>query len=60
MVELVSRDQILRREQGQGNIHFPCSGDHEQDRQSYPVGPHFAESADHTYIHTCSPPRASP
>ena len=27
-----SRDQILRREQGQGNIHFPCSADdHEQD-----------------------------
>ena len=23
--EPVSRDQILRREQGQGNIHFPCS-----------------------------------
>ena len=21
----VSRDQILRRERGQGNIHFPCS-----------------------------------
>ena len=27
----VSRDQILRRERGQGNIHFPCSADHEQD-----------------------------
>ena len=25
----VSRDQkILRRERGQGNIHFPCSADH--------------------------------
>ena len=23
--EPVSRDQILRRERGQGNIHFPCS-----------------------------------
>ena len=27
--EPVSRDQILRREPGQGNIHFPCSADHE-------------------------------
>ena len=23
--EPVSRDQIFRRERGQGNIHFPCS-----------------------------------
>ena len=36
-VELVSRDQILRRERGQGNMHFPCSADHEQDWQPYPV-----------------------
>ena len=35
--ELVSRDQILRRERGQGNIHFPCSADHVQDWQPYPV-----------------------
>ena len=34
--EPVSRDQILRRERGQGNIRFPCSADHEQDLQSYP------------------------
>ena len=27
--EPVSRDQILRREMGQGNIHFPCSADHD-------------------------------
>ena len=27
--EPVSRDQILRRERGQGNTHFPCSADHE-------------------------------
>ena len=28
--EPVSRDQIIpRRELGQGNVHFPCSGDHE-------------------------------
>ena len=29
--EPVSRNQILRREQGQGNFYFPCSADHEQD-----------------------------
>ena len=30
--ELVSRDQILRREREQRIIHFPCSAaDHEQD-----------------------------
>ena len=29
--EPLSRDQILRRERGQGNINFPCSADHEQD-----------------------------
>ena len=28
--EPVSRDQILRHERGQGNIHFSCSADHEQ------------------------------
>ena len=27
--EAVLRDQILRHEWGQGNIHFPCSADHE-------------------------------
>ena len=35
--EPVSRDQILRRQWGQGNTHFPCSADHEQDWQPYPV-----------------------
>ena len=34
--EPVSRDQILRRERGQGNINFPPSADHEQDWQPYP------------------------
>ena len=39
--EPVSRDQILRRECGQGNnINFPCSADHEQDWQPYPVDPY--------------------
>ena len=27
--EPVSRDQILRRERGEGNIHILCSADHE-------------------------------
>ena len=35
--ESVSQDHILRRERGQGNIIFPCSADHEQDWQPYPV-----------------------
>ena len=43
----VSRDQILRRERGQGNIHSLCSADHEQVWQSYPVDPY---SDDFTYI----------
>ena len=38
----VSRDEIFRRERGQGNIHFPCSADHKQDWQPYPI--------DHTHI----------
>ena len=37
--EPVSRDQILRHERGQGNIHFRCPADHEQDSQPYPVDP---------------------
>ena len=35
-----SRDQVLRRERGQGNMNFLCSADHEQDWQPYPVDPH--------------------
>ena len=51
--EPVSRDQILRHARGQGNIHFPCSADHEQDWQPYPVDSYSAICDDHTYIHTC-------
>ena len=40
--EPVSRDQILRRERGQGKMYFPCSADHEQDWQPYPVNPYSA------------------
>ena len=38
--EPVSRDQILRHERGQGNIHFSCSADQVQDWQPYPVDPY--------------------
>ena len=54
--EPVSRDQILRHARGQGNVHFPCSADHEQDWQPYPVDPYSAICDDHTYIHTYTPP----
>ena len=51
--EPVSRDQILRHARGQGNIIFPCSADHEQDWQPYPVDPYSAiiiyVMAIHTY-----------
>ena len=49
--EPVSRDQIFRRVRGQGNIHSPCSADHEQDWQPYPVDPYSAIGDDYTYIH---------
>ena len=47
--EPVSRDQILRHARGQGNVHFPCSADHEQDWQPYPVDPYSAICDDRTY-----------
>ena len=52
--EPVSRDQILMHARGQGDVHFPCSADHEQDWQPYPVDPYSATGIcdDHTYIHT--------
>ena len=49
--EPVSRDQILRHARGQENVHFPCSADHEQDWQPYPVDPYSAICDDHAYIH---------
>ena len=48
--EPVSRDQILRHVRGQGNVHFPCSADHPQDWQPYPVDPYSAICDDHTNI----------
>ena len=56
--ESVSRDQLLRHvRRGQGNTHFPCSADHEQDWQPYPVDPYPAICDDHKYycrIECCS------
>ena len=53
--EPVSRDQILRSVRGQGNLDFPCSADHEQDWQPYPVDPYSAMCDDvYTDICTCS------
>ena len=49
--EPISRDQLLRREHGQGNIDFPCSADHGQDWQPYPVDPYPCYMCDNTYIH---------
>ena len=50
--EPVSRDQILRHERGQGNIHFPCWPDHEQDWQTHPVDPYSCYMCDYTCIQT--------
>ena len=46
----VSRDQILRRKRGQGNIYFPCSADHEQDWQNLTRLIHNLVTFDHTLI----------
>ena len=46
----ISRDQILRRERGQGNIHFSCSADHEQDWPPYQVDPYSAICDDHKCV----------
>ena len=43
---------MLRHVRGQGDIHFPCSADHEQYWQPYPVDPYSAICDEHTYIHT--------
>ena len=57
MAEPVSRDQILRHARGQGNINFPCTADHEQGWQPYPVDPYSAICDDYAYIHTNILPR---
>ena len=55
--EPVSRDQVLRQARRQGSINFPCSADHDQDWQRYPVDPYSAICDDHTYIHKYIPNR---
>ena len=57
--ERFSRDQILRHERGQGNIHFSCSADHVQDWQPYPVDPYSCYMCDHTYIQHVTLPTLS-
>ena len=47
--EPISRDQILRRERGQGKL-----PDHEKDWQPYLVDPYSCYMCDHTYINTYS------
>ena len=51
--EPVSRDQIPRHAQGHGNIIFPCSADHEEDWQPYPLDPYSAICDDHIHTYTC-------
>ena len=48
--EPVSRDQILRRERGQRNVHFSCSAGHEQVWQPYPVDPYSCYICDHACL----------
>ena len=50
IAKIVSRDQILRRERRQGNIHSPYSADHEQNWQPDQVDPSLAICDDHTFI----------
>ena len=54
--EPVSRDQIPRRERGQGKNSFPCSADHEQDSQLYPVDPYSAMGDDHIWSRSFNSP----
>ena len=60
VAEPVSRDQILRRERGQGNINFLFSADHKQDWQPYPVDPSLSAGASVIYLIRQPPSRVSP
>ena len=44
------RTRVARQIIRQGNINFPCSADHVQDWQSYPVDPYSCCMCDHTRI----------
>ena len=51
--ELVSRNQILRRERGQGNTNdFPCSADHGRGWKPNPVDPYSCYLVYVMIIHT--------
>ena len=54
--EPASRDQTLRRERGQGNVHFPCSADHEQHWQVFQVDTYsdIYVMTIYTYVHAIS------
>ena len=45
-----SREAKFLARTGTGKHYFPCSADHEQDWQPYPVDEYSAESAEHTYM----------
>ena len=46
LAEVVSRVYTLGRERGQqGKVYFPCSADHEQNWQPYPVDPYWNTTA---------------
>ena len=49
---LVSPNSQARTETGSKNKHFPCSADHEQDWQPYPVDRCSAISYNHKYMHS--------
>ena len=53
----LARSNSHRRKRGQGNVIFPCSADHEQGWQPYPVDPYSAIWDDHTYTSTFFPCR---
>ena len=50
IAEPVSRDQILRHERGQKNIHFSCLADHVQGWQPYTVNPYSCYICDHSCL----------
>ena len=57
----LARPNSQARTRTGGNIYFPCSADHVQDWQSYPVDPYscyMCEDYDHTCIHASRQPHA--
>ena len=50
-----SRETKFSGTYGDRHNNFPCSADHEQDWQPYPVDPYSAIYDDRTYIHAGTP-----